>query len=178
MKKIFLLLLLTYTVSTLFAQTKPFIDWANLKNPVYSQPGWSTKDACMMYNDGWFYLYFSAFFYDAGRERSHVVSVRTQDFKTYSEPLFIWSGMEEGWIGLCSPDISRINNTWILTFNSWGDKEGKPNQLFYATSTDLVRWSGLKPLARNITNDVRAIDAAIIPFNKKFTWYGKECRNR
>lgn len=167
MKKIVLLILLATSV-VVNGQTKgKFIDWTNLKNPVYSHPGWSTKDACMMYHDGWFYLYFSAFFYDCGRERSHVVSVRTQDFKNYSEPLFIWSGMEEGWIGLCSPDIRKIDDTWILTFNSWGDKEGKENQLFYATTKDLIRWSGMKTLAKNNTAGIRAIDAAIIPFNHK-----------
>lgn len=151
------------------AQTREntFIDWSNLKNPVYYHPDWSVKDACMMHHEGYFYLYFSAFFYDSGRERSHVVSVRTKDFKTFSEPLFIWSGMEQEWIGLCSPDIRKIDDTWILTFNSWGDKDGQPNQLFYATTKDLIRWSEMKPLAKNITDGVRAIDAAIIPFNNK-----------
>lgn len=151
------------------AQTKenPVTDWQNLKNPVYSHPDWSVKDACMMHHEGYFYLYFSAFFYDSGRERSHVVSVRTKDFKTFSEPLFIWSGIEQGWIGLCSPDIRKIKDTWVLTFNSWGDKDGQPNQLFYATTKDLTRWGGMKPLAKNITEGIRAIDAAIIPFNNK-----------
>lgn len=167
MKKIVLFFLLTTCVSAYGQMQKAFIDWTNLKNPVYSHPDWSTKDACMMFHDGWFYLYFSAFFYDSGRDRSHVVSVRTKDFKTYSEPLFIWSGMDEGWTGLCSPDISMIGDTWVLTFNSWGDKEGQPNQLLYATTKDLSRWSTIKPLAKNSTDGVRAIDAAIIPCNNK-----------
>jgi hypothetical protein len=145
----------------------PFIDWHNLKNPVYSHPGWSTKDACMVYDHGFFYLYFSAFFFDEGRERSHIAAVRTKDFKSCSEPLFVWNGVEQGWIGLCSPDIRKIGDEWFLTFNSWGDKKGEPNQLFYATSKDLSSWSSMKPLAKNITDGVRAIDAAIFPFNNK-----------
>ncbi len=156
-----------------------FIDWKSLKNPVYSHPGWSTKDAGMIYRDGTFYLFFSAFFEEAGRERSHVVGVKTTDFKTFSEPLFIWSGMEEGWIGMCSPDITEHNGTYYLTYNSWGDKPGKKNQLFYAVSKDLENWKKHLPLARNITQDdkgkpVRAIDAAVALHNNKCYLVWKE----
>lgn len=163
----FFLLLMLFSVALKGQTQVQLIDWENLKNPVYSHPGWSTKDACMARNDDWFYLFFSAFFYDSGEERSHVVSVKTKDFKTFSEPVFVWNGMEKGWKGLCSPDITKNGNTWILTFNSWGDIKDKPNQLFFSTSKDLVNWSEMQPLAMNITSGIRAIDAGIIHFNSK-----------
>jgi hypothetical protein len=109
------------------AQKKRFIDWNDLKNPVLSYPNWSVKDSAMAYRNGTFYVFFSAFYPDRGQVRSHVVEVSTPDFKHYSEPIFNFDGEEDGWIGMCSPDIQRLNGTYVMTFNSWGDKPGKPN---------------------------------------------------
>jgi len=152
----------------------PFIDWENLSNPVYSRPGWSTKDACMAYRDGWFYVFFSAFYKDDGRERSHVVGVKTRDWKTFSRPLFNWRGEEGGWIGMCSPNLTKVGDLYYLTYNSWGDKFLKPNRLFYAVSKDLEHWEKGKPLARNITWGRRAIDAAVAHANGKYYLVWKE----
>ncbi len=153
---------------------EPFIDWETLENPVYSRPGWSTKDACMAFRDGWFYIFFSAFYRDDGRERSHVVGVKTRDFKEYSEPLFNWRGEEGGWIGMCSPNLTVAGDTFYLTYNSWGDRFGKPNQLFYATSKDLENWERGKPLARDITKWRRAIDAAVAAEGSRYYLIWKE----
>ncbi len=140
-----------------------FIDWDHLKNPVYSHEGWSTKDACMAYREDndTFYIFFSAFFIDEVGECSHVTGVKTRDWKTFSEPLFIWDGHEDGWKGMASPDIVKIGDTYYLNYNTWGDKEGRPNQLFYATSKDLENWEPHRPLASNVTEGRRAIDAVI-----------------
>jgi hypothetical protein len=117
----------------------------------------------MAYRDGTFYLFFSAFYEDHGQLRSHVVEVSTSDFKHYSEPIFDFDGEEEGWIGMCSPDVQRLYGKYVMTFNSWGNKPGKPNQLFYMTSDDLVHWSARKMLALNLTSqgDPRPIDATL-----------------
>lgn len=154
-------------------ESQKFIDWQNLKNPIYSHERWSVKDACMAFKDGTFYLFFSAFYYE-GEERSHVVSVKTADFKTYSDPLFIWRGESGNWIGMCSPNITKVGDIYYLTYNSWGDKEGQPNQLFYATSRDLEQWDRDKPLATNITKGKRAIDAAIACHDNKYYLIWKE----
>ena len=127
----------------------------------------------MAYHNGWFYLFFSAFYHDAGRERSHVVGVKTKDFIKYSEPIINWRGKEEGWIGLCSPNVSKIGNKFYLTYNSWGDKSDKKNQLFYAVSNNLEDWQHA-PLARGITRKKRAIDAAIFFEKGKFILIYKE----
>jgi hypothetical protein len=143
------------------AQKKPFIDWQSLGNPILSYPNWSIKDAAMAYRDGTFYVFFSAFYPERGQVRSHVVEVSTRDFKHFSEPIFNFDGEEEGWIGMCSPDVQRLGGKFVMTFNSWGDKPGKPNLLFYMTSEDLIHWSQRQTLARNLTQDKRVIDAAL-----------------
>jgi hypothetical protein len=131
-----------------FAQTArgaDFIAWKSLHNPVLSYPNWSIKDSAMAHRDGVFYVFFSAFYEDRGQVRSHVVEVSTRDFKTYSQPIFNFDGEEDGWLGMCSPDVQHIGNQYVMTFNSWGDKPGKLNALFYKTSSDLTHWSKAAP---------------------------------
>jgi hypothetical protein len=160
-----------------------FVDWASLANPIYDHlaitgEDWSTKDACMIFDGIEYYLFFSAFYFDDGRERSHVVCVKTSDFQTYSAPLFNWDGEADGWIGLCSPNISVINGQYVLTFNSWDSTQAHPNgdknQLFYVTSTDLNNWGPMTPLANNITDGVRSIDAAVTFFDGNYYLVWKE----
>jgi hypothetical protein len=117
----------------------------------------------MVYKNGTFYIFFSAFYPDHGQVRSHVVEVNTRDFKHYSDPIFNFDGEEDGWIGMCSPDVQLLYGKYVMTFNSWGDKPGKPNQLFYETSDDLVHWTARKTLGLNLTEvgNQRVIDAAL-----------------
>lgn len=134
------------------APKKPFIDWANLHNPLLSYPDWSIKDFALAQQDGVFYVFFSAFYEDNGQLRSHVVEVTTRDFKTYSEPVINFDGQEDGFVGMCSPDVQKLGNLWQLSFNSWGgNDEEKPHQLFYMTSPDLIHWSPRQPFASNLT---------------------------
>ena len=157
------LLAFLLTVSSSFAGGKDrlWIDWQSLHNPVLFYPHWSIKDSAMAWRDGTFYIFFSAFYADRGQVRSHVVEVSTRDFRHYSQPIFNFDGEEAGWIGMCSPDVQRSGTEYIMTFNSWGDKPGKPDALFYMSSKDLVHWSRRLPLAANLTADRRVIDAAI-----------------
>lgn len=138
------------------------IPFESLSNPVLSYPDWSVKDYACAYRDGVYHLFFSAFHEDRGTVRSQVVHVTTPDFAAFSEPLLRFDGTEEGWAGMCSPDIAFDGKQYILTFNSWGDLPGRPNQLFYKTSTDLIAWSeGYRPLAERLTAGNRAIDASV-----------------
>jgi hypothetical protein len=104
--------------------------------------------------------------------RSHVVEVSTPDFKHYSEPIFNFDGEEDGWLGMCSPDVQRLNGKYVMTFNSWGDKPGKPNQLFYRASDDLVHWTPRRTLGLNLTQagNQRVIDAALAPAAAVYDW--------
>lgn len=145
-----------------------YIPWHQLKNPVYSHAGWSVKDACMIEKDGVFFVFFSAFYWEDEQERSHVVEVKTTDWLNWSEPIINWRGQEGGWIGLCSPNITEAEGEYYLTFNSWGDKAGQPNQLFYARSNDLEHWETVQPLASSLTMGTRSIDAAVIYHQNQF----------
>lgn len=154
------LLIVFLYAATAYGQ-KPFLQWNSLSNPVLSYPNWSIKDAAMAYRNGTFYVFFSAFYQDRGRVRSHVVEVSTRDFKHYSKPILNFDGVEAGWIGMCSPDVHRWNGQYVMTFNSWGFKPGKPNELFYRTSHDLEHWSKRHTLALNLTGSNPVIDAAL-----------------
>lgn len=153
--------LLTLTSLSQIVHAAEFIDWKNLRNPVLSYPNWSVKDTAMAYRNGMFYVFFSAFYEDRGQVRSHVVEVSTRDFKTYSQPIVNFDGEEDGWLGMCSPDVQQIGDRYVMTFNSWGDKPGKWNALFYKTSNDLTHWSKTMPLAAELTAGKRVIDAAV-----------------
>lgn len=173
--RLFTAILLCFLCTSSMA-TEDLLGWNALSNPVYAREGWSVKDACMAYEGEEFYLFFSAFYWTRGQERSHVVGVKTTDFRSFSEPLFIWDGQENGWTGLCSPDISRVDGQYVMTFNSWGDDHpnGKSNQLFYALSRDLESWSDYQPLASNLTIGSRAIDAALCQAKDKLYLVWKE----
>lgn len=168
MKSFFILLLLAGLFPVRGAARQPFINWSTLRNPVLAYRDWSIKDAAMAYHNGQFYVFFSAFYMDRGRIRSHVVEVRTADFKVYSKPILDFDGEEDGWIGMCSPDVRKAGSVYEVSFNSWGDKPGKPDQLFYMTSPDLVRWSARRPLARKLTAGKPVIDAAIADTDSGF----------
>ncbi len=124
----------------------------------------------MEYFNGKFYLFFSAFYKDRGKIRSHVVEVSTQDWIKYSEPILHIDGTEDGWTGLCSPNISKIGENYILTINSWGEKHpnGRTNNLFYTTSRDLEKWDHPKQVAKNLTENERVIDIAFAHENNKY----------
>lgn len=174
LKKFYIFLVIGSIISICGISAENFIDFKNLKNPVFEYPGWSIKDSCMAYYNGDFYIFFSAFYFDRGRMRCHISGVKTSDFRNYSEPLFIWSGEESGFRGMCSPNISKIDYVFYLTYNSWGDDKKSPNQLFYARSNDLMHWEKDIPLAPELTQGKRAIDAGIAKANGKFYLVWKE----
>jgi hypothetical protein len=160
------------------AGPQPFINWKSLRNPVLSYPNWSIKDAAMAFRQGTFYVFFSAFYEDHGRVRSHVVEVSTRDFRTYSRPIFDFDGEKAGWIGMCSPDVQKLGGIWELSFNSWGDDPKRPDQLFYITSTDLVHWSSRHALAPNLTAGHGVIDLSVTRTGSRYYAIWKQGRNR
>jgi hypothetical protein len=69
-----------------------------------------------------------------------------------------------------------MDGAYYLTYNSWGDKRGQPNQLFYAISPNLENWTFDHPLAPNLTAGKRAIDAALAKYNDRYylVWKQKQ----
>ena len=172
MKKVVSLIsILVLAISVAFIISPPVagfpIDWRNLYNPILQYGNWSIEDFAVEYKDGTFYVFFSAFYDDNGRIRSHVVEVSTLDFKSYSSPIINFDGEEAGWNGMTSPSITKIGTTYYLIFNSWRGKSGA-NRFFYKTSTDLLNWSsGYSPLAAHLNTGVKSTDAAVAYANNK-----------
>ncbi len=155
------------------------IDWAVLRNPILSYPDWSVKDVAVIRRAEDWLLFFSAFYEDGGQVRSHIVGVQSSDLCTFSEPFLHHDGQSDGWIGSCSPDVVHQSGRYYLTFNTWGDKEGKPNQLFYMISMDGIKWDKPRPLAHTLTAGKRAIDAALdFTSDRIFLLYKEEQRTR
>ncbi len=131
----------------------------------------------MAYRRGVFYVFFSAFYQDHGRVRSHVAEVSTRDFKSYSQPILDFDGERAGWIGMCSPDVQKVGKVWELSFNSWGDDPERPDQLFYMTSRDLVHWSARHRLAPNLTAGQGVIDLSVTQTPSGYYAIWKQGRN-
>ncbi len=124
---------------------------------LYSHPHYSCKDACLAFHEGLWHIFFSAF----DEERSVVAKVTSPDLKHFSELEILFDGQEQGWIGMCSPDLARSEDGWVLVFNSWGMKTGAPNALHVSCSTDLIHWSPAERLAPNLAQEDRVIDGAL-----------------
>ena len=155
------------------APQAPSINWGELRNPVLRYPDRSIKDFAMAEHQGLFHFFFSSFHASGGQVRSHLSKVTTTDFLHFSDPVELFDATDDGWIGYCSPDLFRDGDCYCLTFNSWGDLEDRPNQLFCCTSKDLERWSDIHPLAPELT-DQRAIDAAAVRSDERIFLIWKE----
>lgn len=148
-------------------------------NPFYPTPAmepldYSVKDACIIEKDGELFLFASAFFEENGRMYCHVIGARGESLTSFAEPFMIWGGEDLGTWGLASPEVVSHDNRYYMFYNSWGDKPGETNRLFYAVSDDLVHWEKHLPLARNLTDGIRAIDAAGWFYNDKVYLVYKE----
>lgn len=135
-------------------------------NPIYPAASmgaldYSVKDACLVYREGKPYIFASAFYEDRGVIRSHVIAATGESLDSLKEPYLNWSGGDIRAKGLASPQITLIDGVYYMTYNTWGDLEGSPNQLYYAVSSDLVNWEAHKPLASNLTGGIRSIDACV-----------------
>ncbi len=145
-------------------------DWTKLRNPILADDVYSLKDPCLAFHAGSFYLFYSAF-YD--EDRSKVIGRSTRDFVTFSDPIFMWGHGDEGW---CAPDLARIDETWVLTYQRWNPRGANETykQLFFSTSTDLIQWGPHEELASEITAGERGIDPAIAKHGDKIYLMWKE----
>lgn len=132
--------------------------WSTLPNPRLEHNDYSFKDAALVHDGSQWIIACSAF----DEERSSIMIFSSRDGADWQGPLQHWDGRDDGWIGLCSPDIIRHENQWIMTYNSWGDTSTeRHNRCFYRTSTDLKNFSKPQALAHELLNGVPIIDAAL-----------------
>ena len=144
---------------------RPHINWDAVQTPFVSYPGFSLKDPALVWHDGWFQMACSVF---DEANHSQLMTWRSRDLASWEGPM--WS-LGAGTDGYCSPDIIQHDGRYIMTFQSWDaiPPRDSKNQLFYATSDDAASWSAPKPLAANVTQGVRAIDAALA--HHQGMWY-------
>lgn len=140
--------------------------WKTVQNPVLSRSNRSLKDACLVYHNNRWVLACSAF----SEERSTIELYHSTDGVHWGNPIQVWDGTEDGWIGLCSPDLIRYNDEWMLTYNSWGDTTTeRQNRFFYRASTDLIHFSAAQPLAHDLLAGEAVIDGALA--HHAGTWF-------
>lgn len=139
---------------------------------LFQHPDFSCKDACMAWDGGRWHLFFSVF----DEERSRVARVSSPDLKGFSNLEILFDGREQGWIGMCSPDLTRGPDGWVLVCNSWGMAPGRPNALHVATSSDLINWSSLRPLADELCPHDGVIDGALAWTGAVWILACKRCR--
>lgn len=143
-------------------QDFPRLDWANLRNPVFTLPNAMVKDQVVVYHAGRFYLFASI------RENSASPTgaqpfFRTSDFHTYES--FSYEGSTD------SPDIMRYGTQWFLVFQDqhpsrcWLAKILKRlvgyRRLYGMASQDLMHWADKRELLRVIQPLSRHIDGAV-----------------
>lgn len=133
------------------------MEWHELNNPVFEAEQWSIKDACLAHDGRRWHLFFSLF----DQERSRVGKVTTEDFRDFTAIEILVDARDEGWIGMCSPDLMGGPEGWVMVINSWGEAPGRPNAMFVMESQDLQRWSKPRPLAHELTEGKRVIDGAL-----------------
>lgn len=90
-----------------------------------------------------------------------MIHVTTADWKTFSEVRLHLKGEMFGAVGVCSPDIVAADGRFVLGFNTWGEPDDRPNQLFCMESADLAAWSAPIAIAPNLTVGHRCIDLAL-----------------
>ncbi len=119
--------------------------------------GVSLKDPALLRLDDTYHL-FCSWFYEENFSR--VVAFSSKDLLEWEGPHWSWG---EGNQGFCSPDVLQVEGQWIMTLQSWDaiPPRQSRNQLFVSFSEDLQHWSDPAPLAENLTQGVRAIDAAL-----------------
>ncbi len=131
----------------------PEVAWAQLRNPILSEPDAGVKDQALVWADGAWHMLFSYVTNDvptAGAEHWDIASATSADLEQWSAPA-PWPA-QAGVLGVASPDIVRSpTGVFVATYDSDpGGTDGSQSKLYYRTSTDLETWSAPQPLALSL----------------------------
>ena len=137
-------------------------NWDELTNPVFQLNDEHITNIDAVYERGTWFLFYSAIYEDSSGKHARIVEISTKNFKEFSPPILSFNGAEDGWLGMANPSITRLRNIYYLSFNSWGNKPGKPDQLFYMTSRDLKNWTFKTPLAPGLTVNAKATRPSLV----------------
>jgi hypothetical protein len=146
--------------------TAPQVAWAQLRNPILSEPTAGVKDQALVWSGGLWHMLFSYVTNDgarAGGEHWNIASATSPDLVHWSAPS-PWP-TQPGVDGVASPDIVRSpQGLFVATYDSNPDAPGAAqSKLYYRTSTDLDTWSAPEPLGLSLhpAPGDRMIDAAL-----------------
>ncbi|MBL8951953.1 MAG: hypothetical protein JNK82_14315, partial [Myxococcaceae bacterium] len=146
-------LTLAVSVSMCACQPQPFIDWANLTNPVLEQPDRCIKNQTVIWHDGKFWVFAFQRFEEGTPSRAGVFT--TRDFKS-------WQTLEpEPLAALSTSDVLDVDGRWHLVTQGPAPGTTEPLRLLHGTSKDLTTWSTLDELAPNNEPTQRQIDGAL-----------------
>lgn len=131
-----------------------------------TSPYWSLKDPCVTLRDGVVHLFCSAI---SPGNRFQILHCTTRDLVRFSHPVFLWG---EGDNGRGSPNLSCIDGTYYLTYQSWDPRPGHDRtntKCLHAQSEDLITWDVKDvEIARNLNVNQRAIDPAFAKWNDRY----------
>ncbi len=145
-----------------------FIDWEALRNPILGFPDRSLKDQAVVYHDGAFLVFASARFRPGDPQSASKTPYfyRTRDFLAFealADPDLNGPGY-----GPHSPDLTRIDGLWHMTFQAAGDGE-RAAILKLSTSPDGTDWSPPVDLAPELLDPAeRNIDGALARHGGRF----------
>lgn len=140
------------------------LPWTNLANPVLTRLDAAVKDEAVVWFQGRWHLLASYLTATGASDTSgaqwHIASFTSRDLRQWSLPA-VWPP-QPGTLGVASPDIVRNpRGTFVVTYQSDpGQSGGGPDQLYYRTSSDLMRFSAPHPLAHGLAP--RMIDGALV----------------
>jgi hypothetical protein len=142
------------------------VAWAQLRNPILSEPDAGVKDQALVWADGEWHMLFSYVTNDVptpGAEHWNIASSTSPDLEHWSAPS-PWPA-QAGVRGVASPDIVRSpTGMFVATYDSNPEPGNGPQpKLYYRTSTNLETWSAPHPLALSLhpAPGDRMIDAAL-----------------
>ena len=142
-------------------QPAPFIDWANLKNPILSAPDRCIKNQSVVLHDDRFFVFAFQRFEDGGTANVWA----TRDFQSYEtlapEPL----------AALSTSDLLQHEGKWHLVTQGASPSSTATHRLLHGTSADLRSWSPLAELAPGNESAQRQIDGTLVFADGHF-WLG------
>jgi hypothetical protein len=97
-------------------------------------------------------------------ERCHIAMSTSRDLSTFTPARVLFDAISAGFGALCSPDVSLIGGQYVMRFDSWVGTS-KPQGLYYSTSSDLVNWSPVLPLAESLWTGIGGYDPTLAEAN-------------
>ena len=145
----------------------PEVAWAQLRNPILSEPDAGVKDQALVWAGGEWHMVFSYVTNDVttkGAENWNIASATSPDLAHWSAAVALARPSRRGRCGLARHRPESVGNLRRHLRLESRRANGRPqSKLYYRTSSDLTTWSPPEPLAPGLhpAPGDRMIDAAL-----------------